>query len=393
MVNSVHVYPSPFEYETRILKVTRTLVEQTPVSRVIVIASAKSGLPERAAIDAAREVWRIDCRLKGDRFWARALRFAEWSARVVWNLRRERVDIVNCHSLSVLPLCVTLKFLHRAILIYEPHELETETPTFIGFRRRLAKWAEGALIGRAAAVIAVSDSIARNYRDSYRLKEVAVIMNVPEQSPGPDLGPNPVYRRLFGIPDDNFIFMFQGALDPNRGAGLVLAAFKSVPSDRHVVFLGFGPMESEIRTAAAQYPNIHFHAAVPPSQVIDYTHGADIGFALLEADCLNHQYALPNKFFHYLHAGLPVIVSDLQEMGAMVDRWQCGWRVANTVEAIVARVTSITRVEAVAAAQGARRSRSSLVWDNEAKKLVALYRAILPPPQPAADRTQEIRVP
>jgi glycosyltransferase involved in cell wall biosynthesis len=376
-VRSVQVYPSTFEFETRILKSTKTLVERTAIDRVMVVAMAGPGLPDRAPIDGAREVLRVGARLEGDRFWARALRFVEWSGRVLWQLRREKIDVVNCHSLSVLPLCVALKLLHGAILVYEPHELETETATFTGARRRLAKWVERALIGQAVATIVVSDSICRHYRADYGLRDVVTLMNVPERNASLDLTHNPVFRRLFGIPESDFIFMYQGALEEVRGVGMLLDVFKSLPEDRHIVFLGFGPMEDAIRVASSRHPNIHFHAAVPPAKVIEYTLGADVGFALLDDSCLNHRCALPNKLFHYLHAGLPVIVSDLEEMGALVDYWACGWRVANTTNAIAVRSAGITRADVARAAAGARRCREALVWETEADKLSALYDRIL----------------
>ena len=44
---SVHVYPSTFEYETRMLKVTEAQVSETKIEKVIVIAQAADSLPRR----------------------------------------------------------------------------------------------------------------------------------------------------------------------------------------------------------------------------------------------------------------------------------------------------------------------------------------------------------
>lgn len=377
---NVHVYPSTFEFETRILKVTGTLVERGLVDEVLVVAKAGAGLPSDARIDEHRRVVRIGARLPGERFWAKALRFVEWSIRVLWRLRRERVAMVNCHSLSVLPLCVAIKWWHGAMLVYEPHELETETATFTGWRRRLAKWVECKLIDRASRVIVVSDSISKHYRQDYGLAVVPVVMNVPEPLPGVDPGRNDVLRRHFGIPDDHLVFMYQGALEEERGVSLLMQAFQRVPVDRHLVFMGFGSLTSAIKSAAEKHTNLHLYPAVPPSEVIHYTRGADVGFALLDEDCENHRCALPNKLFHYLHAGLPVIVSDLPEMGSLVDRYACGWRVGNTVGDIAERVAAISKSDRASAAIGAVRARAELHWDNEADKLEGIYRNLLAKP-------------
>jgi glycosyltransferase involved in cell wall biosynthesis len=375
LVLSVHIYPSTFEFETRILKVTKTLLERTAIDRVIIIANYAPHLARRERIDDKREVWRIGTKPVRESLWIKALWFLAWSLQVVWALKREPVAVVNCHSLSVLPLCVAVKTWHRALLVYEPHEHETETATFTRRKSQpLAKMLERALIGRAAKVIVVSSSIARSYRTDYRLDDVPVIMNVPPLGNGQPPQRNHRLRDLFHIPDEALLFMFQGSLAKERGVGELLEAFRQLPQERRVVIMGYGPMADEVKAAANCYENIHFVAAVPPEEVLDYTLGADVGIALIDDGCLNHQFALPNRLFQYLHAGLPVIVSDLPEMAAVVDRWQCGWRVVNTAQAIMERVATLTASDVAGAAEGARRSRETLNWETEADKLAVIYR-------------------
>ena len=374
---SVHVYPSPIEHETRILKVTKTMVTRSIAERVLVVGTAKPGLAREVAIDAARSVRRVGTTLSGERLAGRILRFAEWSARVFFLLRRQPVSMVNCHSLSVLPLCAALKWWHRSLLVYEPHELETETETSVGLRRRLAKVVERLLIGAADRLIVVSDSIAREYARAYGLDGVVVVFNAPALEPDGEPATNRSLRDRFGIPDNHLVFMFQGVFDEGRGVRTLVDAFRLLPPDRHLVLMGFGPLEEEVRTAAQAHPNIHFLPAVPPESVAHHTRGADVGFALLVDNCLNHRCALPNKFFHYLHAGLPVIVSDLPEMGAVVERYACGWRVGGDVASVAAVVASIGPADLAPRRAGARRGREAFNWDREENKLVATYDALL----------------
>jgi hypothetical protein len=39
---------------------------------------------------------------------------------------------------------------------------------------------------------------------------------------------------------------------------------------------------------------------------------------------LNYKYALPNKLFDYINAGLPVLTSNLPEMQAIVNKYNVG---------------------------------------------------------------------
>lgn len=375
---NVHVYPSTFEYETRILKVTHTLTARDLVDRVLVVAKSGRGLPREAQIDARRSVVRVEALLPDRNFWFKVLRFVEWSFRAFWRLRHESVGMVNCHSLSVLPLCVAVKLWHRAILVYEPHELETETATFVGPRQKVAKWVERGLIKHASRVIVVSKSIADHYRRDYELPDdPVVVMNVPELASGASGRANRTLRDRFGIPDDDLVFMYQGALEEERGVAQLMQAFQRVSPRKHVVFMGFGSAEPAIREAALVHSNVHLHPPVPPGDVMRYTSGADIGIALLAADCENHRCALPNKLFHYLHAGLPVIVSDLPEMGRLVSGYSCGWRVDNSPEAIARCVEALNSDAIAEARDGALRAAGELHWGKEADILEAIYRNLL----------------
>ena len=335
IATSCHISPTSIEHASRMLKMTKTLTKRGLVGSILIVAMAKKNLPKWQRLDEKREVVGVSARLNGRHFIIRSMRFIEWSLKVIWQLRTSKLDMVNCHTLSVLPLCVILKFLHKATLVYEPHELETETFTSKGLRKRFSKLLERFLIQYVDSLIVVSQSIAEHYQRDYQLSDVKVILNVPELKDEDPLVSKKRLRTSFNIPDAHLVFMYQGVLDDGRGIEWLLEAFQLVPLECHLVLMGFGPQEETIRSVIAKLPNIHFQPAVAPQDLLQYTQGADVGFALLTDDCLNHQYALPNKFFHYLQAGLPVIVSDLGEMGRLVNQYQLGWQVSNTVKSLV----------------------------------------------------------
>lgn len=142
------------------------------------------------------------------------------------------IACVNAHSLAVLPLAARLKRQHGAMLIYEPHELETETSETRGLRRPLSKLAERRLIGEADAVICVSDTIAQWYRREYGLSNVHVFRNIPDVS----LSAAPVaggrLRDRCGVSDDAILFIYQGSLTKYRQVEQYLHVFSRVPPNR-----------------------------------------------------------------------------------------------------------------------------------------------------------------
>jgi N-acetyl sugar amidotransferase len=372
---SVHVYPTSMHHESRLLRITQTMIDRQIASRILVVGIAMDGFPADEDIDDRRHIHRLSLRFPpATRFSGKVLRSVEWNVRVFRSLRHEPVSIVNCHSLSALPVAAAVSAYHGATLIYEPHELATRTATYNGVRVRLGALVEGILIRRAARTIVVSPSIAEQYRRDYGLDDVTVVMNAPALGSPEAPRRERVLRDRFGIPDGHLVFMYQGLLEERRGVRWLLDAFRHVPPDRHIVFMGFGAMESAIKGAEADATNIHFHSAVPDGDLPYYTAGADVGFALLADDCLNHRFALPNKFFQYLHAGLPVIASDLPEMGAIIDKFGCGWRVPPSADAISECLLTIDDRAIAERRAGVLLARNELQWDREADKLAAVYK-------------------
>lgn len=63
---------------------------------------------------------------------------------------------------------------------------------------------------------------------------------------------------------------------------------------------------------------------MPPDEVVEFLATADVGVHPLLAGIPNHEMALPNKLFEYVHAGLPIVVTDLRELGSFVRKHGLG---------------------------------------------------------------------
>ncbi|NPU86193.1 MAG: glycosyltransferase [Syntrophaceae bacterium] len=374
---NVHIYPTPFRNESRILKITRSLKEAAAFDRIRIMATWEEGLAEEEDLDETRRVVRIRRRIGEGRngtFW-KAARVGEWSWRVMHSLREENIDCVNAHSLSVLPLCVLLKRSKGSKLIYDTHELETETAGSTGIRRVLARWVERVLIREADAVIAVNDSIASWYRRAYGLKRVWVVKNVPYR---PDSAPmkTAMLRDACGVGGEAILFLYQGAMVKDRGIRRLLDVFSRLDEGRHLVCMGFGEDVDLVRSFARKHPNIHYHPAVPPSEVFRHTCGADVGVHLIENTCLNHYYCLPNKIWEYLNAALPVVVSDLPEMARVVDGCGCGWKCGPSDDEALKLIGGITVQDVQEKRERALEAGYGFGWHVEERELLDAYRTL-----------------
>lgn len=374
---NIHIYPSTFANESRILKIVRSLRGHTVFTRVLVLALWKEGFPRHEVLDHGIEVLRVAPLFGGalQGGGGRLLKAVGWYIGVLWALRSMQVSCFNCHSLPVLPLSILVKWWKRCVLVYEPHELETETAGLWGKRQWLARRVERLLIGRADSVCVVNRSIADWYLAHYRLKSVSVARNVPYRSQAEPLRTG-LLRKAVGLGDDAQLFLYQGLLAPGRGVDLLIEAFSALSPDKHLVFMGYGELESRIREAAAQHANIHFMPAVPPGQVKDYTVDADVGISLIENVCLSYYLCLPNKLFEYVACGVPAVVSDFPEMGRFVDEYDCGWKTEPDAQALRRLVQGLTAGELAAKRANTRDSGRLYCWQEEEKPLLAMYQAL-----------------
>lgn len=375
MIN-VHVYPSPLLNESRILRITQSLAEHGIFNRIVVVGVHQQGLAERERLDAIRDLLRIRAPLdrSGAGLLTKVARTLGWSARVLWALRRESISCVNCHSLAVLPLCAILAAVHRARLVYDTHELETETIGARGFRQTLSRWVERVLVRRVDAIAVVSQPIADWYRSRYPGIPVTLVRNTPKRVEATSRDRSPL-RAATGIAADMPLFLYQGVFGDGRGLDVMFNAFAG-RTNAHLVLLGYGPRLADVLAAAEAQDNVHYHPAVEPHDLLRWTAGADVGLCVIEPLCLSYQLSLPNKLFEYVAAGVPVLASDLPAIREVVTGYSCGWLCQPETAALRERIDGLTAESVAAAARGTERVRRELVWETEEPELLALYHGL-----------------
>jgi len=360
------------------LKTTQSALDSGAIDEVLIIARWESGLEETSVIDGRRRVRRLRSRAR-DRIpgnVGRLLGLIEWQIRAVFVMIRARPAIVNPHSLPVLPAAVFTRFLTRAKIIYDTHELETETMGSTALRRSVGRILERLCVRWCSAIVVVNNSIGAWYRQRYPRARVVVVRNVPPRTFVP-AKPSSRLRDVCNIPADHLLFLYQGTLGAGRAVELLLDVFARAAHDRHVVFLGYGELEDDVTAVAASHPNVHFLPGVPPAELLEYTASADVGLCLIEDRCLSYYLSLPNKLFEYIVAGVPVVVSAFPEMSAIVDSTGSGWAIPVRTEDVERLVRTLDRPEVDARAAAARAAGASIAWESEAVPLLDLYRDLV----------------
>ena len=61
----------------------------------------------------------------------------EYLTVILYKYRKKNIEVVNVHTLGLLPIGVLCKIFFRAKLIYDAHEYETQTQGLKGSRKNL----------------------------------------------------------------------------------------------------------------------------------------------------------------------------------------------------------------------------------------------------------------
>ena len=286
--------------------------------------------------------------------------------------------IIHCHDLDTLPVGIFIKWLSlgRKKIIYDAHEYATGQFNCSNIKKKVLcevfKIIERLLIPFADHVICVSDSIAKEYIRLYKIKKPSLILNCPLYFN--KTSPTNYFREKFNLNSNQMIFLYQGGFTKDRGIESTLDAFKKrKETDKVIIFMGYGILENTIKLASTQYGNVFYHPAVSPDILLDYTTSANIGILLYKNTCLNHYYCLPNKFFEYTQAELPVLISDLYEMKNIVEKYKNGIWVEDDITKLEKAVDKITWDDITNYKKNIPKMKGIYNWEQQEKVLLQIY--------------------
>ena len=86
---------------------------------------------------------------------------------------------------------------------------------------------------------------------------------------------------------------------------------------------------------------------------------------------LNYRYALPNKLFDYIHAEIPVVVSNLPEMKKIVAQYSVGKILEErSSEKLASLLLSIDKPKYT---NVLKKAKEELNWNMEKEKLILIF--------------------
>ncbi len=251
------------------------------------------------------------------------LQYAEFNWKLFWKLLFKKTDLFLSNDLDTLLPNFFNAFLRRKKLVYDSHEYFTGTPELQNkpFKRKIWRTLEKMILPHLKYAYTVSQSIADQYQKDTGIK-MKVIRNTPVLSEGSLVTKDEIF------PGGKKILLLQGSgINKDRGAEELIQSMQLLPDDLLLVLIGSGDCWNDLKKLSKSLgldDKVLFIEKVPFSELKRYTSQAHLGFSIDKPFCLNYQLSLPNKIFDYIHAGVPVLASDIAEVRKIIDAYQVG---------------------------------------------------------------------
>jgi glycosyltransferase involved in cell wall biosynthesis len=305
--------------------------------------------------------------------------YIEYQIRLFFYLLFHHADVLVANDLDTLLPNYLISKIKRRVLVYDTHELFCEVPELQHrpLKRRIWKSIERFIFPRLKYVFTVNDSIAAIYRDEYNVP-IRVVRNVPLLSNQNNLIKKS--KQQLGIPENKKIILLQGAgINVNRGAEEAVEAMQYV-DNAVLLIIGGGDVIDLLKQLTAELnlsTKVLFIGKLPFQQLWQYTQHADLGLTLDKGTNLNYKYSLPNKLFDYIHAGVPVLSSELVEIKKIITTYDIGDCIdRHEPEHIAKKISTMLHEETILQVwkKNTKIAAENLNWEKEEHQLIAVYK-------------------
>ena len=299
--------------------------------------------------------------------------YAEYNIRLFFLLLFSKADIFLSNDLDSLPANFLASRIKNKPMVYDSHELFTEVPELIDRPSVQRIWLEieKAILPKVNYSYTVCQSLADHYQHKYGVS-MKVVRNIPVCMGNEQAGPDTKRKN---------VVLYQGSVNIGRGVDLVIKAMNFL-EDVEFWVIGTGDVENEMKTLAQAEgvsDKVKFFGRIPFADLRQYTGQAMVGISLEENRGLNYYYALPNKLFDYIHAGVPILGSDLPEISGIINSYQIGVIAENREpEYIASEIKRMLIDEEMRSRwdENLQMAARELCWENEEKVLLALFDSI-----------------
>ena len=312
--------------------------------------------------------------------------YFEYNLRLFFFLLTKKMSAICAIDLDTILPCYLTSRIRNIPRVYDAHELFCEMQEVVSRPAIYKMWkaVERFCVPGFQIGYTVNDLIADEFFKLYGVRYV-VIRNAPILRPDsttPDtVAPQP-QPMIPPLPAGRFI-LYQGAVNEGRCFESLIPAMQTV--DAPLLICGEGNFMEQARTLARQYgleDKVIFRGMVRPEDLPPITRSAYIGITLFDRQGTSNYYSLANRFFDYIHAGIPQVavnypayreINNSYQIAVLVDKPG----IQEISDALNALLNNTELYHTLLA--NCKQARLYYNWQEEEKKLVRLYQQLFCP--------------
>ena len=298
------------------------------------------------------------------------LSYLEYNLRLFFCLLFINADAFCAIDLDTILPFYAISVLKRKPRIYDAHELFCEMKEVVTRPAvyRVWKAVERITVPKFKFGYTVNEPIALEFCRMYDV-QYEVIRNVPVLHP-------------LTIPakPERYI-LYQGAVNEGRSFETLIPAMQYV--NARLIICGDGNFMQQARQLVQEHhleEKVIFKGRILPAELKQYTSMAWAGVTLFENNGLSNYYSLGNRFFDYLHAGLPQLCVNYPVYQEINNQYAVAVLIDDlSPETIAKGLNELLNNEKLYTflQQNCLQARQVFNWQQEEKKLLGFYKNIL----------------
>ncbi|MCD6013179.1 MAG: glycosyltransferase family 4 protein [Flavipsychrobacter sp.] len=288
-----------------------------------------------------------------------------WISLFFFLLRRDDDILCAIDIDTILPVYYASR-IRKKKRVYDAHEIFTELKEVISRPavHKMWSWIANHCVPHFKTGYTIGDSYAGYFKKQYGV-EYGVVRNATILKP-------------LQIPDKHErIILYQGWVNVGRCFEQLIPAMQYV--NARLVVCGEGNFYEQAQALTKQHNlenKITFKGYVPPAQLGDHTISAYIGITLFEDTALSNRLSLANRFFDYMHSGVPQLCNKYPEYERVNAEYEVAALVPElTPECIAEKLNKLLNDDDYykRLQQNCLAARKKYCWQEEEKKLIAIY--------------------
>jgi len=295
--------------------------------------------------------------------------YAEYNIRLFFFLLLTKADLLCAIDLDTILAIYFASWFKRTKRVYDAHELFCEMkeivirPGIYKTWKRIERFA----LPKFRYGYTVNQMLCDEFRKMYS-RDYEAIRNLPVLKEEPVPAKHEKY------------VLYQGAVNEGRSFETLIPAFSKIP--HRLLIAGDGNFIDQAKKLTTEHQlsdKVVFLGRLPPDELRSHTLRAWVGVTLFENKGLSNYYSLANRFFDYIHAGVPQLCVEYPAYVELNKIYNIGVLIKDlSSQNIALHLNQLLSDDALhdELQRNCLKARRELNWQNEERKLISYYKQI-----------------